>query len=81
MKHCSIQGCPGEYAREEINHLVALSGKPVIIENVPADVCQVCGDTLLDIDTVAAIDRLLANPGPPVHTIPAYSMPEKALAA
>ena len=81
MKKCSIQGCPGEYAKTEINHLVTLGGKPVIIENVPAAVCQVCGDTLLDIETVEAIDKLLANPGPPVHSIPAYSMPEKALAA
>jgi len=81
MKKCSIQGCPGDYSNQEINHLVTLGGKPVIIENVPAEVCRVCGDTLLDIEIVEAIDNLLANPGQPVHTIPAYVLPEKRLAA
>lgn len=81
MKKCSIHGCPGEYSKQEISHMVTMGGKPVIIENVPADVCQVCGDTLLDIETVDAIDRLLANPGQPAHTVPAYAMPEKAMAA
>ncbi|OGR08049.1 MAG: hypothetical protein A2511_17650 [Deltaproteobacteria bacterium RIFOXYD12_FULL_50_9] len=81
MKHCSIHGCPGEYFKQVINHLVTMSGKPVIIENVPAEVCQVCGDTLLDIETAEAIEGLLANPGQPVHTVPAYAMPEKAMAA
>ncbi|MBU0908337.1 MAG: YgiT-type zinc finger protein [Proteobacteria bacterium] len=81
MKHCSIHGCPGEYVKQAINHLVTLGGKPVIIENVPAEVCQVCGDTLLDIETVVAIDTLLTNPGPPLHSVPVYAMPEKTMAA
>jgi len=81
MKRCSITGCPGEYTHQRINYMVQMGGKTVIIENVPADVCQFCGDTLLDITTVEAIDKMLENPGQPVHTAPVYEMPEKSIAA
>ena len=87
MKHCSIIGCPGEYVNQKISHMVKQGGQNVqdpgvvIIESVPADVCRVCGDTLLDIETVERIEDLLRNPGRPAHTVPAYEMPCKAMAA
>lgn len=81
MKHCSISGCPGEYAIQKVPHMVKHDDHMVLIENVPAEVCSVCGDTLLDIGTIEAIEILLQNPGPPVHTVPAYEMPIKEIAA
>lgn len=81
MKHCSIKGCPGEYEDKAISHLVNHEGKTIIIENVPASVCPVCGDTLLTLDTVEAIEKMLLSLGEPDHTAPVYEMPLKVKAA
>lgn len=81
MKHCSINGCPGTYENKNISHMIKHGGQTIIIEKVPADVCRVCGDILLALDTIEAIDRILENPGNPDHTAPVYEMPGKAITA
>jgi|APCry4251928276_1046603.scaffolds.fasta_scaffold137270_3 YgiT-type zinc finger domain-containing protein len=81
MKRCSIKGCPGEYESKTISHLVNHEGKAIIIENVPAAVCPICGDTLLSLDTVEAIEKMLLSLGEPDHTAPVYEMPVKVKAA
>lgn len=69
---CSIQGCPGEYEDREITHTVRHHGQIVVIDHVPAEVCQVCGDVLLTPDTVRHIESLLQNQPEPVQTVPLY---------
>jgi len=49
---CSIRGCPGEYERRRIRHTVCRDQEVLVLENVPTEVCSVCGDTLLEPDTV-----------------------------
>lgn len=44
----------------------------VIIDHVPAEVCDVCGDVLLDPQTVRNIERLLAEAPEPQQTAPVY---------
>ena len=63
MKGCSIKGCPGYYEKKDITHVVAKHGQIITIESVPAEVCPVCGDTLLKLDVVKALEKFLANPG------------------
>ncbi|HAO80497.1 MAG TPA: hypothetical protein DCQ92_16315 [Verrucomicrobia subdivision 3 bacterium] len=43
---CSIEGCPGEYEPRAITHTVRPGGRVVVIDHVPAEVCDVCGDVL-----------------------------------
>jgi hypothetical protein len=43
-----------------------------MIDHVPADVCEVCGDVLLTPETVRRIEALLAAAPPPVRTVPMY---------
>lgn len=76
MKKCSITSCPGEYEEKRILHTVKHHGNVIVIENVPAEVCSVCGDVLLSLATVEAIETMLKNPGKPVRTAPVYEMPE-----
>jgi hypothetical protein len=52
----------------------------IVLENVPAEVCSICGDVLLSLSTVAAIEAMLKDPGKPVRTAPVYEMPEGAAA-
>ena len=47
-------------------------GEVVVIDNVPAEVCPVCGDVLLRPETVRSIEKLLRSAARPVGTVPLY---------
>jgi YgiT-type zinc finger domain-containing protein len=69
---CTIVGCPGEYEDRKIAHTVRHAGRLVVIENVPAEVCSVCGDVLLRPDTIRRIEAILQRAGEPNRTAPVY---------
>lgn len=69
---CSIQGCPGEYEDKMIVHTVQKKGQVFVFEHVPAEVCSVCGDTILTSDTVRHIESLLKEKTKPQRMIPLY---------
>lgn len=69
---CSIEGCPGEYEKDEIVHTVRFRGQVIVIDRVPADVCSVCGDVLLDPETIRRVEALLRTPPSPTGTVPLY---------
>lgn len=73
--HCTIAGCTGQYESRRIAHTVERGLKAMVIEGVPADVCPVCGDTLFSPDTLRSIEQLLASPGTPIYTVPAFAFP------
>lgn len=73
---CSIQGCPGEYESRRIAHTVRHLGRVVVIDHVPADVCSVCGDVLLEPQTVRRIEELLRTSEAPAATVLCTSTPE-----
>lgn len=78
MKKCSVKGCPGHYEHKLITHTVKKGDQIIVIESVPAEVCSVCGDTLLSLEAVRALEKLLQSPGEPVGTAPIYEMPKQA---
>jgi YgiT-type zinc finger domain-containing protein len=80
MKPCSIQSCPGEYEVRTIVHAIKHRGEVVVIDNVPAEVCSVCGDVLLSLDTVESIEFLVKNLGKPDRTAPVYDIQRGAAA-
>ena len=59
MTKCTINSCPGEYEKKHILHTVKYQERVIVIENVPAEVCSVCGDVLLSLSTVEAIEAVL----------------------
>jgi hypothetical protein len=44
----------------------------MVIEHVPAEARNVCGDVLLAPETVRRIETLLAATPPPIRTVPLY---------
>lgn len=72
MIECSIGGCPGTYEAKSIVHTVRFRGQTIVIDNVPAEVCSVCGDVLLSPETVRQIEALLRTAAPPVRMAPVY---------
>ena len=53
-------------------HTVRHDGQIIVIDHVPADVCSVCGDALLEPDTVRRIESLLDKKRKPAMTVPLY---------
>jgi YgiT-type zinc finger domain-containing protein len=69
---CSIEGCPGDYEARAIVHTVRHDGDVIVNENVPAEVCSVCGDVLLAPETVRHIEALLRSRPRPISMVPLY---------
>ena len=69
---CSIEGCQGEYEEQEIVHSVRYQGQVTVINHVPAEVCALCGDVLLEPETVERIEALLEARSEPAEMVPLY---------
>lgn len=76
--NCTIQGCPGVYETREIVHTVRSHGSLRVIDHVPAEVCSICGDTLLTPETIRAIEGILSIPGSPASSVPLYEYADAA---
>ena len=69
---CSIEGCPGEYENRRITHTVRRGDQVIVIDHVPAEVCNLCGDVLLKPETIRQIEKLLDSQREPAGTVPLY---------
>ena len=60
IKRCR-QGCPGQLRPETITRVFRRTGSlvEVIIENIPAETCFVCGRAFFAREIVQGIDRML----------------------
>ena len=70
---CSIQGCPGHYEHRLIIHPLKYRGDVMVFENVPAEVCDVCSDTLLAPETIRHIEALIEQHPEPEKHAPVYA--------
>lgn len=70
--HCRNAGCPGRYEDRRVAVIEYHDGRPVVVDDVPAQVCDECGDELLDWQTVRRMEALHRNPPEPIATVPLY---------
>ena len=71
---CSIKGCPGHYEPRLIVHTVKQGDELMVFDDVPAEVCDVCSDTLLAPDTLRHLDALIKKQsGHPRSMAPVYA--------
>ena len=67
--------CRGRYREKPIVVSFKRQGRTVVVEDVPALVCELCGDELLTEATAREIEQLLEHE--PQATAPLYRFPEK----
>jgi len=67
---CSIKGCPGIYENKKILHTVRHQGQVLVVEDVPAEVCSMCGDVLFTPETVRQIEQLMQLSSQPDRVVP-----------
>ena len=70
MTKCTLQGCEGHYERRLISHVFTHNGTSVVIEGIPALVCDVCGDTILEWNVVQQLLTELEEQRQPVRFAP-----------
>ena len=75
LMKCIMGGCPGVYEERLITQTYHRGDRLVVVDQIPAEVCPICGDTLLRPDTVERIERLLANSQEPSRLAPVYMLP------
>jgi YgiT-type zinc finger domain-containing protein len=68
-----MHGCPGTYAACTTVCVDRGRGALVVIEHVPVDVCDVCGDTLFQPKTLRHREALRQTAPSPTRTVPVYA--------
>lgn len=73
IQPCRNRGCPGEYEEERITRASRFpDGHIIVIDGIPALVCDFCGDTLLEPDVAEELERIKAGTAPVAGSVPLY---------
>jgi len=79
MTKCNI--CQGKLEQQITTYTQWYQGQLIVIENVPAWVCEQCGETYYDPDVVELIQSTIWSDRPPVRVVetPVYDLSGKSL--
>ena len=72
---CQI--CDGQYEKRRITRTYRRDGKIIVVDDVPAEVCNLCGDTLLKPETVELIQEVLRKAAEATEFAPVLHLPQK----
>ena len=74
MTECPV--CHGRMTKRAIRYSQEWKGEFVVFENVPADVCETCGEQLLEEGVVGKINETLWSMKPPHRhlQVPLYDL-------
>ncbi len=77
---CLMKNCPGEMEERLIVHTFIRNHKPIVVEDLPARVCPVCGYTVLDMQVLDMLFALDPETAKPVGQAPVFRLPLPAAA-
>ena len=77
---CIVQGCPDEMEQRRIVHTFVRDGNPIVVEDLPAWVCPVCGYTVLDLHMLDILFALDPETKTPVRQAPVFRLSLSAAA-
>jgi YgiT-type zinc finger domain-containing protein len=69
---CPKKGCKGEMESRFITHTFLRHGQPIVFQNIHAEVCSLCGFTVLDLDVLDAILAFDPDAQEPISMAPVY---------
>jgi YgiT-type zinc finger domain-containing protein len=78
---CTVQGCPGEIPSRRIVHTFIRHGKPIVVEDLPAWVCPICGYTVFDLAVLDMLFTFDPETTTPVGQAPVFrlSLPQETV--
>lgn len=69
MFRCHV--CGNTSAKSDfVNEIFTVEGKRMLVEQIPAQVCERCGEATFSRETTEKIRRLVHGAGQPVRTVP-----------
>ena len=68
MFKCHVCGSK-EYREELVNEVFQIDGKPVLVENIPAQVCARCGEEIFSRETTEKVRLLVHGKAKPVKSV------------
>ena len=75
---CSIADCPGEYEQKEVVRAIRQGDRIIVVEHIPAEVCDTCGDVLFTPETIERLEALRRTTKPAQRSVPLYQFAESA---
>ncbi|HZX47313.1 MAG TPA: type II toxin-antitoxin system MqsA family antitoxin [Clostridia bacterium] len=51
--------CKGELTKKDINQIVDIDGHIIIIKNVPAEVCEQCGESFFENQVALTLEKIV----------------------
>jgi YgiT-type zinc finger domain-containing protein len=77
MEKCYF--CKGRVIKETITHLHTWKDKFFLFEDVPAEVCQQCGETYFSPEALEAMDKIATSDMRPktTVTVPVFSISDQ----
>ncbi len=76
--NCSITGCAGSYEHSEVVRAIRQGERIIVVEHIPAEVCDLCGDVLFTPETIERLEHLRHTSAAPISTVPLYTFPKSA---
>jgi YgiT-type zinc finger domain-containing protein len=76
---CENNGCGGEYTRTTVSRAFEYQGSTVVVDGIPAQICDLCGETVFEAGMLDRVREVLKR-ARPAHTAPVYAY-ESELAA
>lgn len=69
MFRCHV--CGNTSAKSDfVNEIFTVEGRRMLVEQIPAQVCERCGEATFSRETTERIRRLVHGAGQPVRTVP-----------
>ncbi|MFB0546702.1 MAG: type II toxin-antitoxin system MqsA family antitoxin [Anaerolineae bacterium] len=77
MKICYF--CKGKVRRGKIRHIHRWGEKIIVFDDVPAEICQQCGETYLGPEVLDIIERFTLEEREPeqIISVPVFSLADK----
>jgi YgiT-type zinc finger domain-containing protein len=75
---CSVADCPGKCEQREVVCAMRQGDRIIVVEHIPAEVCDVCGDVLFTPETIERLEALRQTTAPPIRTVPLYRFARSA---
>jgi len=71
--------CKGKLARKRIRHVHRWGTRIIIFDDVPAEVCQQCGEVYFSPEVLKLMDEMTLQDYKPkaVLSVPVFSLPER----
>jgi len=68
MKRCPVCGSKQVFEKR-VQEIFQIEGVPVLVENIPAEICPQCGEVTFSLETTETVRRMVHGTARPVRSV------------